>query len=212
MEKLLATYLFQYNICALPTIGALVLRPGNAQTIAGEKRIIGPMPHIELSQKEISPVELTDFIARHQNISTATAQHLLAQYCEAIKQLPPFGELGMHTAGSFYVDEHAVLHFKSAPIPAVFSPEVLAERVIHLDTPHQMLVGDTQTNTVAMSELLNEEAPIKSRWWIAALVMALIGSALLFYYYSRHPLGEFGNESGFSSSIPASPQATSTTQ
>ena len=212
MEKLLATYLFQYNICALPSIGALVLKPGNAETIAGNNRILGPMPHIELIQKEISPFDLTDFIARHQNISKATAQHLLAQYCEAIKQLPPFGELGMHTAGSFYVDEQAVLHFKSASMPAVFSPEVLVERIIHSDTPHQLLVGDTQTNTVAMSELLNEEAPKKSRWWIAALVMAIIGFALLFYYYSRHPLGEFGNESGFSSSVPASHQAISTTQ
>jgi hypothetical protein len=212
MEKLLATYLFQYNVCALPTIGALVLTPGNAQPIAGEKRILGPMPHIELSRKELSPFDLTDFIARHQNISTATARNLLDQYCEAIKQLPPFGELRMHTAGSFYVDEHAVLHFKSASMPAVFSPEVLVERVIHLDTPHQMLVGDTQTNTVAMSELLNEEAPIKSRWWIAALLMALIALALLFYYYSRHHLGEFGNESGFSSAVPANHQTSSTTQ
>jgi hypothetical protein len=75
-----------------------------------------------------------------------------------------------------------------------------------------MLVGDTQTNTVAMSELLNEEAPKKSRWWIAALVMALIGLALLFYYYSRHPLGEFGNESGFSSAVPTIHQFSSTTQ
>jgi len=210
MEKLLATYLFQHKICPLPTIGSLVLCAGNAQPIPGEKRMLAPFPFIELSRKEVSAFALTDFIAKQQNISTAKAQDLLAHYCETIKQLPPFGERGLASAGSFYVDETAQLHFKSSSMPVAYFPEAVAERVIHLDASHEMLVGDTQTNTVAMSELLNEEAPVKNRWWITALVLALIGFAFIFYYYNHHPLGGFGNESGIPSQIENNNSAPST--
>lgn len=210
MEKLLATYLFQHKICPLPTIGSLVLRVGNAQTISGEKRMLAPFPFIELNEKEVSAFALTDFIAKQQNISTAKAENLLAHYCDTIKQLPPLAESELATAGSFYVDETAQLHFKSSSMPEAYFPEVVAERVIHLDASHEMLVGDTQTNTVAMSELLNEEAPVKNRWWITALLLAVIGFALIFYYYSHHPLGAFGNVSEIPSPIQINNGASET--
>jgi hypothetical protein len=211
MEKLLATYLFQHKICPLPTVGTLVVRPGIAQANSAEKKILAPIPFIEYSDQEMSTGELTHYIARYLNVVEQKAEELLNHYCTAVHQLQVSEELGLATAGSFYKDEQGVLHFKQAAIPAAFLPEVAAERVIHADAVHHMVVGDTQTNTVAMSELLNKEAPIKSRWWIAALLLFLIGFSLIFYYYSRHPEGGFGNERRTSTSIITTINASAST-
>jgi hypothetical protein len=211
MEKLLATYLFQHKICPLPTVGTLVVRTGNAQVNSVEKKISAPIPFIEYSDQETSTVELTHFIARYLNVGEDKAAAFLNHYCTAVNQLQASEELGLATVGSFYKDEQGVLHFKSAAIPAAFLPEVAAERVIHADAAHHIMVGDTQTNTVAMSEFLNQEQPIKNRWLIAALVLYLIGFLLIFYYYSRHPEGGFGNETRASSSVITTKAASAST-
>jgi hypothetical protein len=208
MENLLATYLFQHKICPLPTIGTLIVRAGNAQASLAEKKITAPIPFIEYSEQENSAKELTNFIARYLNVDLEKAEHLLTLYCKAVHQLQAYEELGLATAGSFYKDEHGSLHFKSASMPAAFFPEVMAERVIHVDAAHQMLVGDTQTNTIAMSELLNGEEPIRNKWWVAALVLALLSFALIFYYYSRHPKGGFGSEARTSNIIITTAKAS----
>ena len=48
-----------------------------------------------------------------------------------------------------------------------------------------MLVGDRETTTLAMSEMLTEETSTKRRWWIFALVVALIAAAILIYRFTK---------------------------
>jgi hypothetical protein len=64
-------------------------------------------------------------------------------------------ELPFSSAGSFYRDENEDLQFKTVSLPGAYFPEVVAERVIHPDVAHNILVGDTETNSAAMTELLN---------------------------------------------------------
>ncbi|MBC7865939.1 MAG: hypothetical protein H7X88_00240, partial [Gloeobacteraceae cyanobacterium ES-bin-316] len=128
-----------------------------------------------------------------KGISTTEVSFLLKKYCEGLQQLPAYGEMPMGQLGSFYMDENGKLHFKSVSLPAAYFPDVVAERVIHPDVAHEILVGDTHTNSTAMTELLQEEPIIKSRWWIAAVVLAVLGVAVLFVYYSQNRVGDFGN-------------------
>ncbi|MBC7867196.1 MAG: hypothetical protein H7X88_06665, partial [Gloeobacteraceae cyanobacterium ES-bin-316] len=146
MEKLLTTYLFEHKNCPLPEVGTLLLQPGHAVFLPGEKRMIAPIPFIELSEKEISADALLDFVAAQKGISTTEVSFLLKKYCEGLQQLPAYGEIPMGELGSFYMDENGKLHFKSVSLPAAFFPDVVAERVIHPDVAHEILVGDTHTN------------------------------------------------------------------
>lgn len=91
------------------------------------------------------------------------------------------------------MDENEQLQFKSLALPPSFFPETIAERVIHPDVAHQILVGDKETNSTAMAELLNDDSVAKSRWWIAAVIMAVLGLVTIFVYYSQNAAGATGN-------------------
>ncbi len=195
MEKLLTTYLYQNKNCPLPGVGSLLQHPGHAEFLPGQKKMLAPIPFVELSDSEVSSDGLIDFIAAQKKISIAEAATLLSNYCSSIKNLPANEEFILHTLGSFYRDENDDLQFKSTALPASFFPEVPAERVIHPDVAHNILVGDTHTNSAAMTELLSTgEEQKRSRWWIAAVIMGSIAVISLIIYFTHHnPAGLFGS-------------------
>ncbi len=195
MEKLLATYLYEYKHCPLPGIGSLVLQPGQAKLLPGEKRMLAPTAFIEFSEEEIPADTLLTFIATEENIRMSDAEIRLENFCNRIKNMQANEEHPLASAGSFYKDSNEILHFKTIPLPSAYFPDVVAERVIHPDVSHNILVGDTETNSAAMAEYLNPvETKKRSRWWIAAVSLALIGMIALAIYFTHHKHGGlFGN-------------------
>lgn len=183
MEKLLTAFLYEHKQCPLPGIGTLLLMPGEAKLQPAEQQIAAPIPYIELVGKEFSPYELIETLAAKKGLSHHEAAALLKDFCGHLLQLPTFGEAQLSTAGSFYMDENGRLHFKSSAMPAAFFPMVDARRVVRTDVAHNMLVGDTETNTTVMTERLQETAPVNSRWWIAAIVFTVISLAFIAAYF-----------------------------
>lgn len=189
----MTNYLHEFKHCPLPAIGSLQLHPGEAQFVPGEKRIIAPIPFISLEDNEVPVDGLQQFIADKQNIAIGEAEVLLHNYCKQLQNLQAYEELKLENIGSFYMDENGKLHFKSSSLPAAYFPDVVAERVIHPDVAHSILVGDTHTNSTAMTEQLLQEEPVaKSRWWIAATVLAVAAIAIILVYYSSHGTGQTG--------------------
>jgi hypothetical protein len=62
-----------------------------------------------------------------------------------------------------------------------YLPQLEAVRVVRTGISHQMLVGDKETNSAEMQQmLLEEEEPYtEGRWWIAALMLGLMATALI---------------------------------
>ena len=193
MEKLLTAYLYEYKNCPLPSVGSLVLQPGHAKYLPGENKILAPVPFIELSDTENSSDSLLQFLAYKKNISIPEANLKLHSFCSQLKELKANEEFPFSSAGSFFMDENEQLQFKSLALSPSFFPETKAERVIHPDVAHQILVGDKETNSTAMTELLNDDSVAKSRWWIAAVIMAVLGLVTIFVYYSQNAAGDTGN-------------------
>jgi hypothetical protein len=193
MENLLTGYLYEYKNCPLPALGSLVLQPGHAKYLPGENKMLPPIPYIELAEKEINHHSLVEFIAVKKKISTEEATALLYRFSSRVKKLEAYEELPLATAGSFYMDVNGRLHFKSVSLPAAFFPEATAERVIHPDVAHSVLVGDKETNSTVMTEMLQVEDISKSKWRIAALVLGLLAIILLFFYYTQNNSGQWGN-------------------
>ncbi len=188
MEQLITAYLYEHKNCPLPSIGSLQLTAGSATYLPGENRITAPVAVVSLTEKELPTHSLVDYIAVHKKITALEASAKLGIYCEQLKAIEAGSESVLPSAGSFFVDEDGKLQFRSESLPANYFPDVVAERVIHKDVAHNMLVGDTHTNTTAMTEKLQETTPQKSRWWIAAIVLLAAGIIGLVIYYSQHGL------------------------
>ncbi len=194
MQKLLADYLFQHKQCSLPEIGTLYIRNTSASSIFGERKISAPIPVIEFDENVDSSENVEAYIALQKNITRGEAAHLLRKMAEDIQALQLGERLEIPNAGKFYKDENEKIGFIAEEAPTHFLPQVAAERVVHPNDSHTMLVGETETNTAAMAEYYAEEEPsMKSKWWIFAIIsFALAAAAVGFYASNKNADSFFG--------------------
>lgn len=197
MEQLIASYLFKNKSCPLPAIGQLKISERSANVLHGAKLIEAPQHQITLVNGDYASNDFINYISAVEDISTDEAKNRLERFCNQLQNLDSFAEIKLPHAGKFYINAEGNLVFKHSIYPAIFLDDIAAEKVIHPDSSHTLLVGDKESNTTLMTEYFNleEEAPRK-RWWIAALLLALIGLAVIsLYYVNETDNGSFGNAS-----------------
>jgi hypothetical protein len=77
----------------------------------------------------------------------------------------------------------------------VFEPEefgeyftpLVAERVIRKNAIHTIRVGEDEKTAEEMHTVLQQPFKIKKeKWWIAAIILAVIGVAAISFYYATH--------------------------
>lgn len=191
MKEILLKYLLQYQQLGLPGIGFLQLYIRASQTDIVNKRILPPTPSSRLTPDVPVPAEADQvrFIARTMQVAEDVAERQLEDFCsaalEGIKKGVPlewegFGTIRKGIAGemTFELTTKSIFAF----------PPVEAERVIRTNAEHTIQVGDTEKTNFEMAELLQEDAPEhrKSRWWVWALLLAVIGISVLAYYLYQH--------------------------
>ncbi|MFT3980933.1 MAG: hypothetical protein QM687_10720 [Ferruginibacter sp.] len=194
MENLLSSYLYQYRTCPLPDVGVLVLDPGTAKASQADKIMLAPVPSIRLEQKEVNPESLLQWMGTVNGLNAQQAADALQQFCNRLIQLQPDQQHAFSNAGFFSRQESGEIIFQPTVIPTAFLPEVPAERVIHPDATHSMLVGDTETDTGTMTDILFAEEKKKKLswgWWAGGLAVAAL-AAIAFYYMSA-PGSGFGS-------------------
>jgi hypothetical protein len=183
MQELVTSYLLINKKCPLPMVGSLVVTDGNAVSHFGEMKIAAPVPHIQLNINEIAATDFVNYIASQKNIAYNEAKQNLDAFCNRIKTLKPNDEFPVQSIGKFYVDGSGKLQFKNVQLSPAFLPITNAQRVIHPNSSHEMLVGDTQTTSFAMTEFYTEsDKRLPSRWWIWAIILFAI-AALVFVIY-----------------------------
>jgi hypothetical protein len=211
MENLLTSYLYGNKVCPLPTVGALVLQPGSAMALPSEKKMLAPVPGILFVEREMSADGLLRYISAKKNMDAQQASDELSNYCNRLQEMQPYESVSLGTAGSFHLNEEGQLLFKANEISRSFLPAVNAERVIHPEANHQMLEGDTQTNTTTMAGLLTTEKSTRRPGWIwAAIALGIAGLlAATIYFISRQPGSFFGNtQSVNATAAPATYQSS----
>jgi hypothetical protein len=203
MDKQVQQYLLQYKYCPLPDIGILELQDGMAEARLGENKLLGPVPRILFSRKEKQADHFIKFIASERKVSIGEAGAQLEQYCQRLTRMDVFKEVKLGHLGKFFIDGTGKLVFQQTPLPPEFFPPVNLHRVIRRDAVHQVRVGDTETTNVAMTEYFSESGPMSgTKWWIAALVPAVIAlAALAIYFNSPSSNNSMGN------AIRVTPQA-----
>lgn len=78
------------------------------------------------------------------------------------------------------------LTFQQQELPVYF-PSIPAERIIRKNVMHTVRVGEEERTSEEMQTVLHQPAIIKKeRWWIAAIILAVIGITAIVFYYASH--------------------------
>ncbi len=176
MEQLLHQYFLQNNQLTLPGIGSFKMITLPAANDFVNQQILPPSQQVLFNNQATAWDEaLIEFVAHHKNMSTSLATEEMHYYIDRLKaNLAHRDTLHFSGIGSLQKNEIGVLEFsRDVNGLKMFAPAP-AERVIREGAVHQMLVGERETNTMAMSEMLNEELPKQREWWwIVALIIAI---------------------------------------
>lgn len=196
MLNLITSYLIQSGECVLPGIGSFSLVSTPSSLDVANKEILPPVTEYRFSDIGGQPGEtLIQYIAFKNGIDNQTALDELKDFCAQLKERInsgekiPFNSIGIllkDSFGNIFFEPENHQYFKSVP----------AIRVVHKEAKHAMIVGDKETDSSTMNEILNSESEVRngnSFWKIAAIVLFLIGLGILIYHFStsssENPLG-----------------------
>jgi hypothetical protein len=93
-----------------------------------------------------------------------------------VVSLPHIGELSQDAGGQTVFNGYKT---------SSFLPPVTANRIIRKDEVHSMVVGENERTNVEMAEMLQDAGPRKSRWWIAASILALAAATLITLHFMK---------------------------
>ncbi len=194
MEELIAAYLFQHHYCPVPGRGQLVIKEKPACYVLGEKKLYPPIPFIEFNSQPCSSDDLLNYISLRLQVPVEAARQGLDNYSARLEKLDAFAEMVIPGAGKFYTTTEGELVFKSISAVEHFRPPVHAERVIHPQATHAILVGDKESNSAQMAEFYSESTRVTGgKWWIGALLLFIIAIAMIIMYYSDRGTENWGN-------------------
>ncbi len=197
MHTIITSYLFQHKACPLPGLGTLAVISKQAEYDFLNKSFLPPLQETIFNKEETEADLLVDYIAAKQNCSVITAIDLLGKFCNGLKhELSVNGNAAIKFAGTLLSEADGSIRFEQTALPAYLQVAVVAEKVIHPEATHTMLVGDRETTNLQMAEYYTETELPKNYWWVWVLVLFAIALAAIFIYINQSSLSSFfGNSS-----------------
>ena len=179
----------------MPGLGTLSVIYGSARADFTTKIIAAPQTVIQFETKETAVAPLLDYLTTTTGADKYEVTEALDHFCDNLKnKITDQSGIQLESIGNFFVDGLGKINFTSEELPTAFVQPVFAERVIHPDAEHQILVGDKETTNTVMTDFFNETTVVKDRWWIWAIVLGVIGLlALLIYFTEFKGNAAFGN-------------------
>lgn len=196
MQKQIASFLFQHKYCPLPGVGTLQIQHTGAVSDFSSKTIAAPGVGIRFVHIDRDPSALIDYLAATTGDSKYEVTEALDHFCDNLKKdITAQQQVALDCIGVFYVDGSGKIHFTEQALPGSFVQPVFAERVIHPNKEHHILVGDKEiTNTVMTGMLAPKEEIRRDNWWIWAIVLGLVAlTFILLYFKMSNNASAFGN-------------------
>ena len=210
MQDLITSFIIQSKECKLADIGKFttIIKPAKADI--ANKQITPPFKEILFNKREekVSD-ELVKYVAEKKKISSFEALSEIKKWCAETKEKLKNGEaIFLNSLGVLKKESSGNISFENQITTPFFAP-VPAERVIHKNSEHAVLVGDRETTSSVMNQFYSEEETTtkSNAWKIIAIILLAIALVILFFYFYGHPfsLSEFGNHV---KTVPQSPPAT----
>lgn len=179
MDYLIAPTLFQNKICRLPGIGTLEIIVKSAETFFGHQEILAPKPSITFKSAIDDEHIFNEFTA----LSEVIKRELFEKRIVALKGI-----------GNFILTNEENIEFEPIEINNSFVLPVVAERVVRQDVEHLILVGDKEVTTTVMADYYEVEAKakIQYKWWVAAVILAVVAIVAIVIYISTFGVNSFG--------------------
>lgn len=191
MQSIITSYLLQSGECSLEHIGTILFTSKPAVLDIARKQILPPASEITFTEgaTQSSP-GLIKYVAQKKGYSADVAESILSGFCTEWKERLDAGEpFVFETFGSLQKNGAGSIFFKNDNGYEFLKP-VIAERVIHENAAHSVLVGDREIAFKMTPEYEIEEPLIKrSMWWIWAVVLAAIGLVVIIYHFSDQTFG-----------------------
>lgn len=203
MQKIIASYLVQKRECNLPGIGNFKMNVVSANLDVASKKMFPPATEIVFYEGEPHlQNDLVNYVSIQQNVNEQQAAENITRWCHNVSEsldagekiiFESIGSLQKNAAGNIFLRSEKGLRLSDA---------VIAERVIHKNEEHAVLVGDTQTTSAAMSEYYKTETASERKisWKTWAVVLASLSLLALIIHFSYHSFttASMGNQIGVS--------------
>lgn len=207
MQELITSYLIQAKDCSLPGIGTFKKVNKPAFLDMANQKMFPPTEEITFSERaDKIPDEMIKYISVKKHIDSSESKNQIKEWCGAIKDKLALGEtVVFESIGSVQKDSAGNVVFERQKYLTLFEP-VIAERVIHKEREHAVLVGDKETTSSAMNQLLNEE-PVEEKdasWKVIALVLLLVALLIIFFHaFANSSSNKTGNQTAFPINEPS---------
>ena len=188
MLDLITAYLIQTKDCSLPGLGSFRIKYIPAEIDIVNKLMLPPEQQLVFKESAGNVSKgLVTYLSVKKNISEEESEEKVNQYCKEAKLQLLDGEvLEFNSLGTLQKNSNGNLYFTAKPLE-YFQP-VPAERVIHQHAHHDVLVGDKETTSGAMTAFYQTGTPIsKSYTLLIGLLITVITLAFLVYYFMEHP-------------------------
>ncbi len=189
MQKIIASYLVQKRECNLPGIGNFKMNIVPASLDVASKKMFPPATEIVFYEGEAHlQGDLVNYVSIQQNVNEQQAAENVTRWCHNVSEsldagekivFESIGNLQKNAAGNIFLLAKEELRLYDA---------VIAERVVHKNEEHAVLVGDTQTTSAAMSEYYKTETVFERKisWKTWAIVLGSLSLLALIIHFSYH--------------------------
>jgi hypothetical protein len=202
MEELITSYLIQKKECYLPLLGSFTIKQGSASLDIADKTITPFTDEVIYSENETYLSNgLKNYISHLQHIELHEAEEKINNWCLNAKMKLDTGEkINFDSIGTLQKAPAGNILFQTEKKFNFYEP-VAAERVIHKNAEHSVLVGDKETTSGAMNEFYREDGLIEKKysWKLWAIILLVLSLLILVFYFSNHALSVNGiaNQSTF---------------
>jgi hypothetical protein len=202
MQELITSYLIQQKECHLPLLGSFTIKREPASLDVADKKISPSTDEIIYSGNETYLSDgLKNYVSRFYRIQLHEAEEKINNWCLHAKMKLDSGEkIIFDSVGILQKDLVGNILFHKQNCTN-FYEAVHAERVIHKNDGHAVLVGDKETTSVIMNEFYRDDVvnEKKSQWKIWAIILLAVSLLVFIIYFYNHSFSGNGiaNQSAF---------------
>jgi hypothetical protein len=187
MYRILNRYLFLKKSIPVPGLGTICMETQPASIDASTRTILPPIYRFRFDKFFDSPdKDLFAYLSAQQDISDYEALRQYNDFAYSLRdRLNYFREAPWEGLGILKKDDMGEIHFESSISTPSFLQPVPAEKVVHANAKHMLLVGDRERSNTEMSDWFAEEPVHGNRlWWLVALVGGIVASLIIMIHFS----------------------------
>jgi len=187
MYAILNKYLFLNKSIPVPGLGTICMESLPATIDASTRTISPPVYRFRFDKFFDSPdKDLFTYLSEQQDISDYEALRQYNDFAYSLRdRLNYFREAPWEGLGMLKKDDMGEIHFDSTISTPGFLQPVPAEKVVHANAKHTLLVGDRERTNREMSDWFAEEPVHGNRlWWMVALIAGIAAALIIMFHFS----------------------------